>query len=168
MFFLKNKTQLKKTHKSTRTGWTPCFRSDGPDLETRPAPVAFANCHSTVTTEEAEPRRPNLRLPPGLPHGVAAAWASGVVGDPEPKAPWRAGDPRRRGELAPGVGPRRGAPVPAAPPPPPPPPLRHLPMRRPPRGGHTARDAAARQQGSSLPAEQVGAAAAGHLHLAAQ
>jgi hypothetical protein len=117
---------------------------------------------------QAESRRPNRHLPLRLTHGVAAAWTSGVVGDPEPKAPWRAGDPCRRGELAPRVGPRRGAHVPPAPPPPLPPPLRHIQLRRSSRGDHTARAAAARQQGRPLPAEQVGAAAAGHLHLEAQ
>jgi hypothetical protein len=103
------------------------------------------------------------------PHGVgAAAWTSVVVGDTEPEAPRGARDPRRRGERAPGVGPRRGALVPTAPAPPPPPPLRHVPMWRPPSGGHRAGDAAARLQGRPPPAQRVGAAAAGHLHLEAQ
>lgn len=91
-----------------------------------------------------------------------------MVGDTEPEAPRGARDPRRRGERAPGVGPRRGALVPTAPAPPPPPPLRHVPMWRPSSGGHRAGAAAARQQGRPPPPQRVGAAAAGHLHLEAQ
>jgi hypothetical protein len=150
----------------------PSFTSDGPDIQARSCdPVAIAS-RPLPQGQEAEPRRGRAAERPSpslvLTHGVAAAGASGVVGGRTPKAPLGAGHPRRSGERAPRMGPRRGAPVPAAPLPPPPHPHRHLPMRRTPCGGHASRDAAARVQDPPLPAEQVGAAAAGRLHLAAQ
>lgn len=122
---------------------------------------------STVATGKQSRRAARQNGPAyPRPHGVTTAGSSGVVGGRAPEAPLGAGHPRRSGERAPRMGPRRGAPVPAAPLPPPPHPHRHLPMRRASCCGvHAARVAAARRQDPPLPAEQMGA---DHFHLAAQ